>query len=92
MATRIVEVQEDDFCRYCDEVIPAPHIARPVIVAREGKAALSLVLRYRGHAIRVMHGAKPRFYRTVGQIIDALDGVPNVDITRLSVDTATYLA
>lgn len=86
---KLVNVDRQDFSLYCDERIPAPFVARPIVVAVRGRG-LVVTLEYPGVRVCLTDGGRPTRFGSIHDVMSELDGVPNIDVTRLVIDTRHY--
>jgi hypothetical protein len=73
-------VELEDLDKFCD-LLPEPIIAKPVVRGRGRKRTLSL--QYPGNLVNVVENGKPRLFQSIDLIVYWLDGVPNVDSSKL---------
>ncbi len=88
MDTAIMSVDRRELDSFCDG-LPEPIIASPVVLASRGRGLL-LALDYPGAPVTLTEDGKPCRFRSVDDVIFELDGIPNVDASRLVVETANY--
>jgi len=84
----IVTVERDDLDSYCDS-LPEPIIARPFVKTVRGRG-LELFLKFPGALVRLVEDGVPCIFPSFDMVVFELDGVPNVDISRLMPKTAYY--
>lgn len=88
MDTAIMSLDRRELYSFCDH-LPEPVIARPVVTARRGRG-LTLALEYQGQRVTLTEGGKPFKFCSVDDVMFELDGAPNIDISRLIIETDNY--
>lgn len=88
MASQIIALERRELYAYCEN-LPAPIIARPVVIASLGRG-MALALDCDGQRVTLTDNGQPCNFSSIDAILYELDGTSNVDKSRLEVDLSTY--
>ena len=88
MASQIIALERRELYAYCEN-LPAPIIARPVVIASLGRG-MALALDCDGQRVTLTDNGQPCNFSTIDAILFELDGAPNVDTSLLEIDLSTY--
>lgn len=73
---------------FCDE-LPEPVLAQPIVTATRGRG-LTLAFAYPGGRVTLTEGGKPFKFCSIDEVMYELDGTPNIDTSRLVIETSNY--
>lgn len=87
---RKTTLERSELYTFCDE-LPAPVVAVPVVTGKRG-TGLQLHLRYRGEQVTIVENGRACTFRSLDDVVFALDGAPNVRTQRLIVDAEGWFS
>lgn len=90
MDKNIMNLDRDQLYQYCD-LLPEPVIARPVLTAYRGRG-MTLALETKGLLTLLVERGQPVTFDSIAAVLYELDGAPNVDTSRLIIETGQFWA
>ena len=89
MATQIIHLERSELNAFCIG-IPAPKLARPVVLANRGQAMALAFDIDDGQRLMLTEQGHRCTFSSIDAIMIALDGVENLSMDRLAVDTSAF--
>jgi hypothetical protein len=88
MDNNIMNLDRDHLYQFCDQ-LPEPVIARPVLTAYRGRG-MTLAIEAQGSLNLLVEYGQPITFDSIEAVLFELDGTPNVDTSRLVIETGHY--